>query len=236
MDHPHRGGEDGFTAYQRVSGACMLSDWLDLGSVSCISCHQRARVNFAPPPDAQQAPDGTTRRLKRVTLKRKDFDPEMGGHGWTADCPKCNGAQKCGWSTVQHRNHSFVCVKRIELELAKTQVWQSQLHAAKERIDQFTCNYSEKKLMSGSSGAAGTEQLAEDTPPFAFEPLEVSRMHVDQSNRAPPELLRSERNEPKPIAAPAVLLAAEPAAAREEMEQEPSSSRRRRPRPSRHGS
>ena len=62
--------------------------------------------------------DGTW-AFKRVSLFRKDFDPDMGGPWYTAGRPGCDRAVRCGWGriTVQH---SFERVKPMESELAKS--------------------------------------------------------------------------------------------------------------------
>ena len=76
------------------------------------------------------------RAPRRVELRKADFDTELGGHGYTGGCPKCEHAVRWGWGrTSQH--HSAECVRRVSTELAKTPRGRARLEAAQKRADEW---------------------------------------------------------------------------------------------------
>ena len=70
---------------------------------------------------------GYRRAPRRLELRQGDFDPTMGGHGWTEHCPKCNRARLYGWKENVNLQHNDACRARIEAELATTAKGQARL-------------------------------------------------------------------------------------------------------------
>ena len=56
----------------------------------------------APKADEQ----GYRRAPRRLELRQGDFDPAMGGHGWTEHCTKCTRAREYGWKDSVNIQHS----------------------------------------------------------------------------------------------------------------------------------
>ena len=60
------------------------------------------------------------RNARRLELRQSDFDPALGGHGWTEHCPKCDRARLYGWRDALRMQHSEACGIRIEGDRART--------------------------------------------------------------------------------------------------------------------
>ena len=75
------------------------------------------------------------RAARRLELRQRDFDPAMGGHGWTEHCPKCDRARFYGWQKAIQMQHSDACRTRIELALQQTERGNERLEHAKLRVD-----------------------------------------------------------------------------------------------------
>ena len=71
------------------------------------------------------------RAARRLELRQRDFDPAMGGHGWTEHCPKCDRARVDGWQKAIQMQHSDACRTRIELALQQTERGKERLEHAK---------------------------------------------------------------------------------------------------------
>ena len=54
------------------------------------------------------------RAPRRLELRQSDFDPAMGGFGWTEHCTKCTKARLYGWRQASSAMHSDACRRRIE--------------------------------------------------------------------------------------------------------------------------
>ena len=72
---------------------------------------------------------------RRLELLQGDFDPAVGGHGWTEHCPKCDRARLYGWRSAIQMQHSDACRARIEFALEQTQRGRERLEHAKLRFD-----------------------------------------------------------------------------------------------------
>ena len=75
------------------------------------------------------------RAARRLELRRNDFDPAAGGHGWTEHCPKCDRARPYGWRNSIQMQHSEACRARIELALGQTHRGRERLEHTKLRFD-----------------------------------------------------------------------------------------------------
>ena len=75
------------------------------------------------------------RAARRLELRQRDFDPAMGGHGWTEHCPKCDRARFYGWQKAIQMQHSDACRTRIELALQQTERGKERLEHAKLRVN-----------------------------------------------------------------------------------------------------
>ena len=85
----------------------------------------------APKADEQ----GYRRAPRRLELRQGDFDPAMGGYGWTEHCPKCSRARMYGWKDSANLQHNEACRVRIEGELAATDKGKARLDLSKQRMD-----------------------------------------------------------------------------------------------------
>ena len=70
-------------------------------------------------PLIEKLPQGRVPR--RLELRQSDFDPAMGGVGWTEHCAKCTKARLYGWRQASSAMHSDACRRRIEEALAETE-------------------------------------------------------------------------------------------------------------------
>ena len=79
-----------------------------------------------------------TRQARRLELRQADFDPSLGGHGWSDNCPKSDKARLYGWRSSVNQQHSAACRARLEHELSRTEKGRQRLEHAKERLDRWT--------------------------------------------------------------------------------------------------
>ena len=87
-----------------------------------------------------------SRQARRVELRQADFDPSLGGYGWSESCPKCDKARQYGWRSSANQQHSAACRARIEAELSRTARGQQRLQNAKERLDRWTSEAGEAMI------------------------------------------------------------------------------------------
>ena len=95
----------------------------DVG-VSAQDQHLKRGAGAVPSTDRdmpQADEPGHRRAPRKLELRQADFDPSMGGHGWTEHCPKCARARLYGWKGSINIQHSEACRQRIEAELATTE-------------------------------------------------------------------------------------------------------------------
>ena len=78
------------------------------------------------------------RGARRVELRQRDFDPALGGHGWTEHCPKCDRARLYGWRDALRMRHSEACRACIEGELAT-------MHRGRERLAHTQLRFDRRK-------------------------------------------------------------------------------------------
>ena len=84
-------------------------------------------------PDPQRI--APKRNVQRILLKRHDFVD----FGLSESCPKCEDAQKYGWSSwgQSNKNHTEACRARIENELKQTADGKRRLDEARLREDRW---------------------------------------------------------------------------------------------------
>ncbi len=87
-----------------------------------------------------EEPAAQRRAPRKLELRQADFDPAMGGFGWTEHCPKCTKARLDGWKTASNQQHSLGCRRRIEESLAQTDRGRERLAHSKERLDRWTAD------------------------------------------------------------------------------------------------
>ena len=102
-------------------------------------------VPFAPR-DPEAPVEHKGRHARRLELRQGDFDPAMGGHGWTEQCPKCDKARLHGWREAVNQQHSNQCRERIEKCLEATEKGRTRLELAKERLDRYTAKIGEDAI------------------------------------------------------------------------------------------
>ena len=78
------------------------------------------------------------RAPRKLELRQADFDPLMGGHGWTEHCPKCTKARMYGWRESANQQHSAACRQRLQDALAQTPQGRARLDHTRERLDRWT--------------------------------------------------------------------------------------------------
>ena len=78
------------------------------------------------------------RQARRLELRQADFDPSLGGYGWSENSPKCDKARLYGWRSSANQQHSAACRARVEAELGRTEKGRQRLEHAKERLDRWT--------------------------------------------------------------------------------------------------
>ena len=128
---------------------------------------QTPEVVFAPGAAGEQPTTRAARAVQRIKLQKRDFDPSVGGAGYTRGCLRCDSAIKLGWGHTS-ANHSKACVQRMEGELSKTPEGRRRLEAAKERIDAWTAQRGEE-LQEAGPRAEGEEGVdGSDAPPPTF--------------------------------------------------------------------
>ena len=134
---------DGEIKYVRSVARLPLSrrwqvDALQDVAVTVQDQHLRRGAKAVPFTD-REAPradeHGYKRAPRRLELRQADFDPTMGGFGWTEHCPKCSRARLYGWRDSVNLQHSEACRQRIEGELAATAKGQARLELSKTRVE-----------------------------------------------------------------------------------------------------
>ena len=90
-------------------------------------------------PEEEQA-TRARRAPRKLELRQGDFDPALGGFGWTEHCAKCDHARAHGWRESGNKQHSHTCRVRIEEALAQTEAGRIRLQHPKERLDRYTAD------------------------------------------------------------------------------------------------
>ena len=78
---------------------------------------------------------GYRRAPRRLELRQGDFDPALGGHGWTEHCPKCDRARMYGWKDSVNLQHNEACRQGLETELAATEKGKARIALSKTRLE-----------------------------------------------------------------------------------------------------
>ena len=120
--------------------------------------HQPKEIRVVPFAERQEeaAPEAeATRRraARKLELRQHDFDPAMGGHGWTEGCPTCSRARRHGWRNKGSGGHSVRCRARIEAKLAETATGQARLASTQERTDRYLA----ERVEEADKAACGPE-------------------------------------------------------------------------------
>ena len=124
------------------------------------------------------------REPRKLELRQADFDPAMGGFGWTEHCPKCSKARMYGWRDSSNQLHSPGCRRRIEDLLAQTDRGRERLAHTKERLDRWTA---ERGPGGGASEVASKGEMVVPTnPPDQEEPLAYDPDVARSSSWRPP--------------------------------------------------
>jgi hypothetical protein len=110
------------------------------------------------------------RLARKLELRQGDFDPEMGGFGWTEHCSKCTKARAYGWKASINMQHSAPCRVRIEAELAQTEKGKMRIEHVKERLDRCAARIGEPEVVPGPADAADARPEGEMAVP-QFEEL-----------------------------------------------------------------
>ena len=117
--------------------------------------------------EAPQVDDqGYRRAPRRLELRQADFDPTMGGYGWTEHCPKCARARLYGWKDSVNLQHNEACRTRLETELATTAKGQARIALSKARVER-------------RQGAAVAVDGKEEEKPAAVDPQPNSQNFHD---------------------------------------------------------
>ena len=103
---------------------------------------------------------GKSRTARRLELRQADFDPLMGGYGWTEHCPKCDHARMYGWRSASTAQHSVMCRARIEGELNNTARGRERLAHTKERFERR-----EAAKTGNRESAEDTKKEGQEGPP-----------------------------------------------------------------------
>ncbi len=96
---------------------------------------------------------GYRRAPRRLELRQADFDPTMGGHGWTEHCPKRDKARTYGWKESLNMQHSAQCRARIEAALAQTEREKARLEHAKGGLDRSAAKDGEAAVVAAAAEA-----------------------------------------------------------------------------------
>jgi hypothetical protein len=139
------GGE--MKLYRSVHRRPLVDRWdtslLQRVTVSRQDLHKAREVRALPFEPAEVRPEeegeqqGKRRAAKRVELRQRDFDPAMGGHGWSEHCITCERARHRGWKNRGTNGHSAACRHRLESRLSETEDGRRRLEAAKDRAVRF---------------------------------------------------------------------------------------------------
>ena len=162
------------------------------------------------------APPRHKRAPRKLELRQGDFDPAMGGHGWTEHCPKCMKAKDHGWKDAANSQHSEACRARMEAELSKTERGRARIASTQQRSDRWL----ESSVAACVTDASAEGEIqahpsaSDDSPPkFLHVPAtDVSQRPVDLPR---PEASVSQRSQQEPsIVPPSSRNAAPPQGAR----------------------
>ena len=122
---------------------------------------------------------GYQRAPRRLELRQADFDPTMGGHGWTEHCPKCSRARLYGWRDSVNLQHNEACRQRIEAELAMTERGKARIALSKHRIER---RQAAVVAEDAQADPGKEEEQAAAVPPEEFEdvvvPDDVNHAHA----------------------------------------------------------
>ncbi len=183
---------DGTVKEYRSIHRIPLSQRWDLSRIEAVDItpkdvHGGRRSRAVPFTDREAlAEEGATaprRAVRKLELRQADFDPAMGGFGWTEHCPKCTRARLHGWREASNQQHSAGCRQRLEELLAQTERGQARLAHTKERFDRWTA---EQRPNGGLLDAASEgEMIAPTNPPEGAAAAEDARAAAAED--APPE-------------------------------------------------
>ena len=125
------------------------------------------------------------RAPRQLELRQADFDPTMGGFGWTEHCPKCSKAQRYGWKHAANQQHSKACRIRMEGHLAQTARGRERLAHTKEKLDQWSAEQGpvEAALDAGSKGEDEAEAVPQNQNlrrPLGAPPPPEARVGLEQ--------------------------------------------------------
>ena len=158
--------------------------------------HGARVVPFEERKEEASEPTRHGRAPRKLELRQGDFDPSMGGHGWTEHCPKCTRAREYSWEQAANSQHSDACRTRIEVELAQTERGRARLAHSQQRSDMWL----ESSVAAGVEDARAEGEIqpasaaddAADAPP-KFTPL--PRDQAEEPSRPAP-LLQPSRPDP----------------------------------------
>ena len=119
-------------------------------TVSQQDAHQGRGARRVPLAEREPRDEDATapagRQARRLELRQGDFDPAMGGFGWTEHCPKCSKARMYGWKEAKNTAHSDHCRRRIEEELSKTESGRARMELIKTRHDRYAAKMGEQVM------------------------------------------------------------------------------------------
>ena len=149
MSHSYCVYVDGAVRYARSIQRMPLSqrwsaDLLEGVNVSKQDMHSSRGARAVPFTDKVAPEDDPVPKPKRAArkleLRQSDFDPALGGFGWTEHCSKCEYARNHGWRASGNKQHSQTCRNRLEAALAQTETGRARLAHTKERLDRYTAD------------------------------------------------------------------------------------------------
>ncbi len=149
-------------------------------------------------PEAADREQRRRREPRKLELRQADFDPAMGGFGWTEHCPKCTKARLYGWRVSANQQHSAGCRRRIEDLLAQTERGRERLAHTKERMDRWTAELGPDE--GAPEVASKGEMVVPTNSPDQEEPLAYDPNVARSSNWRPP--LGGVRGEAHPAETP----------------------------------
>ena len=150
---------------------------------------------------AAEPPPQHRRAARRLELRQADFDPALGGHGWTEHCPKCTRARTYTWRESSTLQHSVGCRKRIEDLLAQTERGRERLEHTKERADRWTAEMGSNgvTLDADSKGEIAPINFEIDAPEARDAPIPVVAEQIPDYD---PNVARSSTWRPDPVRIP----------------------------------
>ncbi len=140
-------------------------------TVSKKDMHEARGARAIPFVDREREPDAAPprrRAVRKLELRQADFDPALGGCGWTEHCSKCVRAKDYGWRESSNMQHSIECRKRLEAELEQTARGRERLAHAREREDRWLAGRVKEAAGAAEQAVpAQGEQVPEDEELFA---------------------------------------------------------------------